>query len=102
MSLLEPSLAILALVALGTLLGYLPTRRIIAMREAHHELKRGSASFLRATAGWAIIALWVMALWFGGTIVGDWIRLGDLDAAIARSWLRLRILLEIAAAIGSD
>ncbi|MEL6914982.1 MAG: hypothetical protein AAFP13_10815 [Pseudomonadota bacterium] len=102
MSLLEPALSAAALVILGTVIGYMPTRRIIAMREAHHELKRGSASFLRATAGWAVIAFWVMALWFGGTVVGDWVRLGDLDAALARSWLRLRILLEIAAAIGSD
>ncbi|MEO0665084.1 MAG: hypothetical protein AAFY97_05045 [Pseudomonadota bacterium] len=102
MSLAEPALATLALFIMGTLVGYWPTRRLIAMREARHELKQGSASFLRAMGGWVVVLAWLAVLWFGGTIIGDWVRLEDLDAALRRSELRLRIILEILAALGSD
>ena len=86
------------LLAAGTLIGYWPTRKLIAVREARHDLKQGSASFFRQIGGWSIIVFWLMAVWFGGTIIGDWAATGDLEGALGRSGQRLRILLEIAAA----
>ena len=79
-----------------------PVKKLIAVREAKHELKHGSAGFIRSMSGWAIIAFWLMAAWFFATIIGDWGVSGDLDGAIERSMLRLRILLEIAAALGES
>jgi hypothetical protein len=76
-----------------------PVVKLIKVYEAHHELKQGSAGWLRTIGGWSVIAFWLMTTWFMATIVGDWAVTGDLSAAIDRSWLRLRILLEIASAI---
>ena len=94
-----PLIAGFALFALATVVGVLPVRKLIQIREAKHELRHGSAGFIRTLAGWSAIALWLLATWFFATIVGDWGATGDLDGAIARSWLRLRIILEIAIAI---
>jgi len=97
--LIYPALAALALFAASTLCGVPMVRKLIQVHEAKHELKRGSAGFLRSISGWSMIALWLLAVWFLSTIIGDWGATGDLDGAIARSWLRLRIILEIAVAV---
>ena len=54
-------------------------KKLIRVHEAKHELKRGSAGFLRSVSGWSMIALWLMAVWFLATIIGDWGATGDLD-----------------------
>ena len=77
-------------------------RKPIEVREAKHELKQGSAGFIRTTSGWFIIALWLAFTWIFATITGDWWATGDLDGAIERGWLRLQILLEILAAMSDD
>lgn len=86
----------------ATMLGVGPVRKVIQIREARHELKQGSAGYLRTLAGWSVIAFWIMATWFAATIIGDWAVSGDLNGAFERSGQRLRILLRIAAAIGSS
>jgi len=100
--LIPPTLAALGLLCAGALIGYWPTRKLIAVREARHDLKQGSAGFLRQMSGWSIIAFWLAAVWFGGTIVGDWGATGDLQGAMDRGWLRLQILLEILAALAES
>ncbi|APE43297.1 hypothetical protein BOO69_07590 [Sulfitobacter alexandrii] len=103
MSLLHgPLIATLGLLALSTAVGILPVIKLIRVYEARHELRPGSAGRLRSVAGWAVIAFWLMATWFLATIIGDWHMSGDLAGAVDRSWLRLRILLEIAAALGDN
>lgn len=97
-----PSLSAVALFVLSTIVGLPQIRKLITVREARHELRRGSASWIRGIAGWAAIAFWLMSVWFFATIIGDWGATGDLEAAIDRSWLRLRVLLEIAAALGDS
>lgn len=99
---LEPILAGVVLLALATTIGILPVKKLIEVYEAKHELKQGSAGFLRSVSGWAVIAFWLMATWFCATILGDWATTGDLNGAIDRSWLRLRILLEIAASLADS
>lgn len=88
----------LAVLALGGLLGIAPMRKLIQVQEAKHELRQGSAGFLRTMGGWVVILVWLAAVWFCGTVIGDWVRLGDPAQAIDRAWLRLYILLEIIAA----
>lgn len=102
MTTVTPLLVALVLLIAGTLIGIWPVRKLITVAEAKHELKHGSAGFLRSLAGWSYIAFWLMAVWFGGTIIGDWYMTGDLEGAIDRAWLRLRILLEIAAALADS
>lgn len=97
--LLQPALAGLTVFIASTAVGVGMVKKLIRVHEAKHELKRGSAGFLRSVSGWSMIALWLMAVWFLATIIGDWGATGDLDGAMARGWLRLRILLEIAAAL---
>lgn len=97
-----PYIAALWVLGLGTLIGIGPTRKLIAVREAKHELKQGSAGFLRGIAGWIVIALWLGAVWFFGTIIGDWAATGDLEGAIQRAELRLVVLLEILSALADD
>lgn len=97
--LIYPMLAGLALFATSTVFGVGMVKKLIQVHEARHELKRGSAGFLRSISGWSMIALWLIGVWFLSTIIGDWGATGDLDGALARSWLRLRIVLEIAAAV---
>ncbi|MGX9355701.1 hypothetical protein ACS3SW_11270 [Roseobacteraceae bacterium S113] len=94
-----PLLATLALVFCATALGILPMRKWIEVREARHELKRGSASFFRGLAGWVIVVIWIGATWFAATILGDWWVSEDLSGAIARSRYRLEILLHLLAAL---
>ncbi|MEO0486618.1 MAG: hypothetical protein AAF092_11960 [Pseudomonadota bacterium] len=93
--LLLPALAALALLAGGTLVGYGASKKLITMGEARHGLKQGSASQLRALAGWFWVLLWLAVLWFGGTIIGNWGATGDLEGAINRSELRLWLLIEL-------
>jgi hypothetical protein len=100
--LLPPFIATLALLALATAFGMPAVVKLIQVREAKHELKHGSAGFIRSIAGWTMIAFWLMTTWFLATIIGDWGMTGDLNGAIERSWLRLRILLEIAAALAES
>lgn len=97
-----PFAAALILLLLATLLGFAPVRKLIQVQEAKHELKHGSAGFIRTTSGWFVIVLWLAFTWFGGTVLGDWWASGDLEGAIDRGWLRLQILLEILAALGDD
>jgi hypothetical protein len=94
-----PLLATLVLMAVSTLIGMFQVVKIIQIREAKHELKHGSAGFIRGIAGWSIVVIWLMAVWFCATVIGDWGATGDLEGAIERGWIRLEILLEIAAAL---
>lgn len=96
---IEPFLAALALLAVASVLGIAPVVKLIQVYEAKHELKHGSAGFIRSLSGWAFIALWLMGTWFVATILGDWAATQDLSGAIDRSMIRLRVLLEIAAAL---
>lgn len=97
-----PILGLVLLLAASALFGVMPVKKLIQIREAKHELKHGSAGFIRTTSGWFGIVLWLAMTWFCATILGDWFATGDLDGAIDRGWLRLRILLEILAALGDD
>lgn len=97
-----PFLLVPVLLALSSLVGLGPVRKLIQVREAKHELKHGSAGFIRTTSGWFVIVLWLAFTWFAATILGDWWATGDLDGALERAWLRLQILLEILAALSDD
>lgn len=97
-----PYIAAVVLLALSTWLGVGRVVKIIQVYEAKHELRQGSAGFIRSISGWSMIAFWLMATWFFATIIGDWGASGDLEGAVERSMLRLRILLEIAAAIAES
>ena len=99
LSFAAPALAAFALIAFGTLAGIPAVKKLITVYEAKHELKQGSTGWLRSIGGWSIIAFWLMSTWFMATIIGDWGATGDLKGAVERSWLRLRILLEIAIAL---
>ena len=90
------------LLAFSTAIGCIPVMKLILVKEARHELRQGSAGAIRAISGWAIIVFWLMATWFFATILGDWHVTGDLEGAMERSYLRLRILLEIAAALADS
>ncbi|MEM7268746.1 MAG: hypothetical protein AAF401_05790 [Pseudomonadota bacterium] len=92
-------LAALALFVAGAAFGFLPMRKLIEVYEAKHELKHGSAGFLRMISGWSIIVIWLLVVWFFATIIGDWGSTGDLDGAVERSMLRLRIIAEIIIAV---
>ena len=102
LSLTSPLIAAIVLLAGATFVGMVPVVKLIKVYEAHHELKQGSAGWLRTIGGWSMIAFWLMTTWFLATIVGDWWMSGDLNAAVGRSWLRLRILLEIAASLADS
>ena len=97
-----PFLATVILLIGATFVGMAPVIKLIKVYEGHHELKQGSAGWLRTIGGWSIIAFWLMTTWFLATIVGDWAVSGDLQGAVDKSWLRLRILLEIASAIANS
>ncbi len=97
-----PLLNAALLVGLSALVGLLPVKKLIQVQEAKHELKQGSAGFIRTTSGWIIIVIWLALTWFVATILGDWAVTGDLAGAIDRGWLRLQILLEILAALSDD
>ncbi len=100
MALVGPILAALAILAIGTVVGILPVKKLIEIKEARHELRQGSASFIRGVAGWGIALIWLVAIWYAATIVGDWGVTGDLEGAIERSGKRLEIILHLLAALG--
>ena len=102
LSSLAPFLLGLSLFALATALGILPVQKLIQIREAKHELRHGSTGFIVTVSGWAVIAFWIMAVWFAATVLGDWATHGDLSDALDRAALRARILLEIAMALSDD
>jgi hypothetical protein len=99
---LLPYLLGVVLLGLATVLGIWPVRKLISVLEAKHELKHGSAGFLRTMSGWLWIAFWIIATWFCATILGDWATYGDLQAALDRAVVRLYVLVEIAAAMGDN
>ncbi|MGH1578360.1 hypothetical protein [Planktotalea sp.] len=99
---IAPYIALLCLVLGAASLGIYPVKKLIQVKEAKHELKHGSAGFLRTMSGWIIIALWIAAVWFFATIIGDWWAFGNLEQAIARSFHRLELLLHILAALADD
>lgn len=99
MTLTAPLLSALTLFALSTAMGMWQVAKIIQIREAKHELKQGSAGFLRSISGWSVVFIWFGAVWFCATIIGDWGVSGDLEGAIDRGWVRLQVLLEILAAL---
>ena len=99
---LSPFLAAAALLGMSTLVGRIAVVKLIRVYEARHELKQGSAGAIRMISGWSFVAFWLMSVWFLATICGDWHSSGDLEGALDRSLLRLRVLLEIAAAIASS
>ncbi|MFP7671985.1 hypothetical protein ACG74X_01380 [Marivita sp. S0852] len=99
---IAPLIAGMVLFAISTAIGMSQMVKIITIIEAKHELKQGSAGWIRALSGWTLVVFWLLITWFLATIIGDWYVSGDLEAAIDRSWLRLRIMLEIMAALGSD
>lgn len=102
MTTLTPFLFGFGLFVLATALGVLPVRKLIQIREAKHELRRGSSGFILSVSGWAFVAFWIMGVWFAATVLGDWATHGDLSAAMDRAALRARILLEIAMALSDD
>ena len=97
-----PIIAALTLFVVATVMGIAPVAKLIRVAEAKHELKQGSAGWIRSISGWVIVAFWLMATWFLATIIGDWGVTGDLNGAVERSFLRLRILLEIAVALANE
>ena len=90
------------LLAALVFVGMLPVVKLIRVYEGHHELKQGSTGWIRTIVGWSIIVFWLMTTWFVATIIGDWGVSGDLQGAVDRSWLRLRIIFEIAAEIAES
>lgn len=98
----DPYIAAFVLFIAASLIGIGPVIKIITVYEAKHELKQGSAGFIRSVSGWAIIAFWLMTTWFLATILGDWAATQDLTGAIDRSMVRLRVLLEILAALADS
>lgn len=97
-----PLLAGLVLMIGSALIGARSVKKLIVVMEAKHELKQGSAGFIRSIGGWSVIAFWLGGTWFVATILGDWSVSGSLDAAFARSFARLEILLQILAAIAES
>ena len=97
-----PIFATFAIVGLGAVLGIYPIKKLIQVQEAKHELKQGSAGYLRTMSGWIVIVIWLLAIWFGASITGDWWATGDLEGAIERGWYRLEIILLILEALGDD
>ncbi|GLQ33999.1 hypothetical protein GCM10007939_02820 [Amylibacter marinus] len=95
-------LATFLVLCTATSIGVFPIKKLIKVYEAKHELKQGSAGFIRSISGWMIIVLWLFASWYFATICGDWWITGDLDGAIERSFKRLEILLSILQALGND
>lgn len=87
------------LLAAATWTGIAVVQKLIQVHEARHELKLGSAGFLRMIGGWFWIGIWLLATWFLATICGDWYRSGDLSGAVDRSMLRLYVIMEIAVAL---
>lgn len=92
---IAPALSGLLLLAASALVGAMPIKKLIQVQEAKHELKQGSAGFLRTIKGWSVIAFWLAGTWYLATILGDWAANRDLAGAIDRAVLRLWVLMEI-------
>ena len=88
------------LFSFSTYLGLIPVHRMIQRREAQHELRWGSASYVRRMGGLFIIFVWVITVIFLSMIIGDWGVTGDLDAALDRAGLRIGLLIKMAASLG--
>ncbi|MCK0150361.1 hypothetical protein MWU54_10030 [Marivita sp. S6314] len=99
---IAPIIAGLFLFGASTAIGMAQVVKIINVYEANHELKQGSAGWIKTISGWTLVVFWLLITWFLATIIGDWAASGDLEQAIDRSWMRLQIMLEIMAALGSD
>ena len=99
---LGPILATLLIIGIASGVGIHPIRKLIQVQEAKHELKHGSAGFLRTMSGWFIIVIWLAVTWFAATVTGDWWATGDLGGAIERGWYRLELLLIILEALSDD
>lgn len=97
-----PIISGLVLFGFSTFVGMIGVVKIIKIYEAKHELKQGSAGWIRSISGWSFIGFWVLATWFLTTVIGDWHASDDLGGASERSLLRLRIILEIAAAMAES
>ena len=93
---LLPVLTGVILVLVTAYLAIGPIRQFVESREAAHELRQGSVSYIMRVGLWLKLTLLLMALWFAGTVVGDWYVSGDFFAALARSMHRFEILLRIA------
>ena len=83
--LIYPIIAALGVFIVSTGVGVAMVRKLIQVHEAKHELKHGSAGFLRTVSGWSMIAIWLMVVWFSATIIGDWGVSGDLGARCCAS-----------------
>jgi len=83
-----PIVSTLFLICLAAPIGIYPIRKYIQIQEAKHELKHGSAGFIRSFGGWIIIAIWVAVVWFIATILGDWWAPMTKPATIAQADLR--------------
>lgn len=81
------------LLALSSAAGVLGVRKLITVQEARHELKQGSASYLRAIGRWLAVALWLGGTIWVASILGDWHVTGDAEGAWLRGFRRLEILL---------
>ena len=97
-----PLLLFVLLFIASSAIGVTSVKKMIQVREAKHELKHGSAGFLRSVAGWSFIAFWAMATWFVSTVLGDWQMSGDVEGALEHGALRLRVLVEIAIAMREE
>ena len=80
----SPLLVAVAFLIAATFVGMLPVVKLIKVYEGQHELKRGSAAWIRTISGWSMIAFWLMTTWFVATIIGDWGVSGDLQGAVDR------------------
>ena len=80
----SPLLAAVAFMIAATFVGMLPVVELIKVYEGQHELKQGSAGWIRTIAGWSMIAFYLMTTWFVATIIGVWDVSGDLQSAVDR------------------
>ena len=80
----SPILAAVVLMITATFVGMLPVVKLIKVYESHHELKQGSAGWIRTIAGWSMIAFCLITTWFVATIIGVWDVSGDLQSAVDR------------------
>lgn len=97
-----PYLSVIVLFAAATIFGMQPIHKIIEMREARHELKQGSAGWIRSLSGWSFVAFWIVGTGAFAGFLADWAQKGDLSMAIAQSGNPLNILSDIAATIAGD
>ena len=86
-----------ALFGLSTYFRLLPVHRMIQRREAHHELRSGSASYLRRMGDAILFVTWIIVVLCLSSILGDWAVTGDLDAAMDRAGRRAAVLFKLAA-----